>query len=74
VERRHTRIWRQLRSARTSALSEEQRRQELREAQQRSAARQNQPPVAAPLPPDSSIVTAPTTEAPADPAGGIHAG
>jgi hypothetical protein len=34
--RRHTRIWRQLRAARTSALTPEERRQELRKAQERS--------------------------------------
>ncbi len=42
------RVWRQLRSARTSALSEEQRRLELREAQQRSTMRSENPSSAAP--------------------------
>ena len=53
--RRHNRIWRQLRSARVSALTEEERREELREAQERSSGRpSSSPPAAAPHPLSSS--------------------
>ncbi len=34
---RHMKIWRQIRSARVSALSEEERRQAFREAEERDA-------------------------------------
>jgi hypothetical protein len=53
--RRHNRIWRQLRSARVSALTDEERRAELREAQERSSGRLSSPPPAdVPHPPSSS--------------------
>jgi hypothetical protein len=47
---RHMRIWRQIRSARVSAMSEDERRQELRAAEERAArdVGQSDPAVAAP--------------------------
>jgi hypothetical protein len=48
---RHMKIWRQIRSARVSALSEEERRQELREAEERGAHGHGRSEPAVTLPP-----------------------